>query len=214
MIDTEEMKPSSQPSPDEITEVNGSEPCPQSENGEVKETQSVSEESSQTSAEEKEDKDVKNDKKVKKELSEYKDKCAALEKSLSEQQEKYLRLVAEYDNFRRRSQKEKEGIYADAYTDALKAILPVADNLELAVKYSEGEKVVEGVRMTLNQLDEALKKMGVEVIETETFDPILHNAVMHVEDDQYGENVIVEVFQKGYRKGDKVIRHAMVKVAN
>ena len=153
-------------------------------------------------------------KKSKKEIADLKEKLAATENELAEQKDKYLRLMAEYDNFRRRSQKEKEGIYSDAYGEALKALLPVADNLELAVRYSEGDKVVEGVKMVLNQLHDALTKMGIEEIETKTFDPNVHNAVMHTEDDAYGEGEIVEVFQKGYRKGDKIIRYAMVKVAN
>lgn len=158
--------------------------------------------------------DPKGSKKAKKELAELKEKLAAAEQEIAEQKDKYLRLMAEYDNFRRRSQKEKEGIYSDAYAEALKALLPVADNLELAVRYSEGDKVVEGVKMVLSQLSDSLTKMGIEVIETNTFDPNVHNAVMHVEDDAYGEGEIVEVFQKGYRKGDKIIRYAMVKVAN
>lgn len=162
----------------------------------------------------KETADPKGSKKAKKEAAELKEKLAAAENEIAEQKDKYLRLMAEYDNFRRRTQKEKEGIYSDAYAEALKALLPVADNLELAVRYSEGDKVVEGVKMVLSQLSDALTKMGIEVIETKTFDPNVHNAVMHVEDEGYGEGEIVEVFQKGYRKGDKIIRCAMVKVAN
>ena len=88
------------------------------------------------------------------------------------------------------------------------------DNLERAVQFTEGEKVIEGVKMTLNQFAAALEKMGVEEIPAETFDPNVHNAVMHVQDESLGEGQIVEVFQKGYRKGDKIIRFAMVKVAN
>lgn len=195
MIENEEINAQTASSPEDVNEET------------VKATDSPVEEDAKG-------KDVKNDKKLKKELADCKEKCESLEKSLAEQQDKYLRLVAEYDNFRRRSQKEKEGIYADAYTDALKALLPVADNLELAVKYSEGEKVVEGVKMTLSQLSTALEKMGVEVIPTDTFDPTVHNAVMHIEDEQYGEGAIVDVLQKGYRKGDKIIRFAMVTVAN
>ena len=158
--------------------------------------------------------EAKGSKKTKKEVAELKEKLAATETELAAQKDQYLRLLAEYDNFRRRSQKEKEGIYSDAYGEALKALLPVADNLELAVRYSQGDKVVEGVKMVLNQLHDSLGKMGIEEIETKTFDPNVHNAVMHVEDDAYGEGEIVEVFQKGYRKGDKIIRYAMVKVAN
>ncbi len=196
MVESEEMKEQTVSTPDETPEQGaGTTEAPAAEKAEK-------------------ENDVKNDKKTKKELAEYKEKCEVLEKSLAEQQDKYLRLVAEYDNFRRRSQKEKESIYTDAYTDALKALLPVADNLELAVKYSEGDKVVEGVKMTLSQLAAALEKMGVEVIPTEIFDPNVHNAVMHIEDEQYGEGAIVDVLQKGYRKGDKIIRFAMVTVAN
>lgn len=158
--------------------------------------------------------DKKNDKKLKKECAELKDKLAKAESKNAELGDKYLRLMAEYDNFRKRSAKEKDGIYADAYTDALKAILPVIDNLERAVQYADGDKVLEGVKMTLSQFTAALEKMGVEEIPAETFDPKVHNAVMHIEDENYKEGQIVEVFQKGYRKGDKIVRFAMVKVAN
>lgn len=171
--------------------------------------------------EEKENDNIKGDKKAKKELADLKKEFAAVkeklekaEKQNSEQTDKYLRLVAEYDNFRKRTSKEKESIYADAYTDVLKAMLPVVDNLERAVQYTDGEKVIEGVKMTLSQFSSALEKLGVEVIPTEKFDPKVHNAVMHVEDETKGEGEIVEIFQKGYKKGDKIIRYAMVKVAN
>ncbi len=159
-------------------------------------------------------KSKKEDKKLKKENTELLAKVEILEGALKEQEDKYLRLASEYDNFRKRSQKEKEGIYADAYADALTALLPVVDNLERAIMFADGGSVVEGVKLTLSQLESSLEKMGVKVIETKTFDPIVHNAVMHIEDEAYGENEIVEVFQKGYIKGDKVIRFAMVKVAN
>lgn len=156
----------------------------------------------------------KEDKKLKKENAELAEKIAALENEKKELSDKYMRLMAEYDNFRKRSQKEKEGVYTDAYADALSAILPVADNLERAIKFSDGVSVIDGVKMTLTQLQSSLEKMGISEIETKTFDPNLHNAVMHIEDDAYGEGEIVEVFQKGYIRGDKVIRFAMVKVAN
>ena len=159
-------------------------------------------------------KNKKEDKKHKKEIEALNEKIEKLENGNKELEDKYLRLVAEYDNFRKRSIKEKEGIYADAYADALASLLPVVDNLERAIQFSDGASVVEGVKLTLNQLEGSLEKMGVKVIETKTFDPSVHNAVMHVEDDAYGEGEIVEVFQKGYIKGDKVIRFAMVKVAN
>lgn len=159
---------------------------------------------------------------LKKECETQKKELAKLQKELEEQKEtertqneRYLRMMAEYDNFRRRSASEKDGIYTDACTDVLTEILPVVDALELAVKYGgDGEKVLQGVQMTLNKFQEVLSKLGVTPVETTTFDPNLHNAVMHIEDEALGEGEIVEVFQKGYKKGDKVIRYAMVKVAN
>ena len=170
------------------------------------------------SVEDGENQDNKNKKgkesKLKKENRELTEKVAALEAALGERDDKYIRLAAEYDNFRKRTAKEKEGIYSDAYGEAIAAILPVIDNLERALQFSEGDKVVEGVRMTMNQFADILKKLGIEVIETEVFDPTYHNAVMHEENDELGEGVITDVFQKGYKKGDRVIRYAMVKVAN
>lgn len=135
-------------------------------------------------------------------------------KRQAEDNDKYLRLAAEYDNFRRRSAKEREGVYADAYAEAVKQLLPILDNFERAAAYSSGDALAEGVKMILKGVPEALSKMGVSEIECKTFDPNLHNAVMHVEDEAYGEGEIVEVLQKGYIRGDKVIRYAMVKVAN
>ena len=141
----------------------------------------------------------------------------AREKELSEEKERYLRMLAEYDNFRRRTAKEKDGIYADAISDAVNELLPVIDNLEraAAIVPADGQDgLAQGVNLTLKSAMDTLRKLGVSVIETETFDPNVHNAVMHVEDESLGEGQIVEVFQKGYIRGDKVIRFAMVKVAN
>ena len=141
----------------------------------------------------------------------------ALKNSLADQEDKFLRLAAEYDNYRRRSQKEKESIWADAKADTALAFLPVYDNLERAVKQqTSDEAYAKGVEMTMAQLKEVLNKLGIEEIPAlgETFDPNLHNAVMHVEEEGAGENTIVEVFQTGFKAGDKVIRFAMVKVAN
>ena len=125
-------------------------------------------------------------------------------------------MMAEYDNFRKRSAKEKESIYADAYADALKSILPIIDNLEKAAEYKDAEKVSKGVEMILKSATDAFGKMGVESFgeRGEQFDPNKHNAVMHVEDESLPEGVIVDVFQKGYSKGDKILRYAMVSVAN
>ena len=140
-----------------------------------------------------------------------------LRKTLADKEDQYLRLAAEYDNFRKRSQKEKEGLYQGAKSDAVAAFLPVYDNLERALKQETADEAYKkGVEMTMTGLRDILTKLGVEEIPAlgETFDPALHNAVMHVEDEAYGENVIVQVLQKGYRLGDRVIRYAMVKVAN
>ncbi len=128
----------------------------------------------------------------------------------------YLRLAAEYDNFRRRTAKEREGIYADAFGEALNALFPVVDNLERAAQYSDGENVAKGVELTLKSVRDTFTKLGVTEIDPvgEVFDPNFHNAVMHVEDDTVGESVVVEVLQKGYCRGDRVLRYAMVKVAN
>lgn len=141
----------------------------------------------------------------------------SLKDELAQKEDKYLRLAAEYDNFRKRTQKEKEGLYADAKTDAVTAFLPVYDNLERALKSPcTDEAYAKGVEMTMTGLKEVLAKLGVEEIPAlgEPFDPNLHNAVMHVDDEAAGENVIVDVFQAGFKLGDKVIRFAMVKVAN
>jgi molecular chaperone GrpE len=152
---------------------------------------------------------------LKKEIEQLNEKVAKLEEDVKAEQEKYLRMLAEYDNFRRRAAAEKDGVYANATTDVLTAILPVVDNLELAMKYAtEAEKVVKGVEMTLTRFHEILENLGISEIECETFDPNLHNAVMHIEDENYGEGQIVDVLQKGYKKGDKIIRYAMVRVAN
>ena len=166
--------------------------------------------------------ETKQDKKCKKDISQLEEKVAALEADLekakadlAEQNDKYLRILAEYDNFRRRSQSEKTAIYADSLADTVSAILPVIDNLEMALAYkTDSEGVVKGVEMTLTQFTQCLEALGVEIIKCETFDPNYHNAVMHVEDEAYGEGQIVEVLRKGYKKGEKVIRYAMVKVAN
>ena len=137
-----------------------------------------------------------------------------VKKQLAETSDKYLRLLAEYDNFRKRSVKERDGIYGDAYVDCIKNMLPIIDNLERVLTLEGDETFMSGLKLIINQAHEALNKMGVHEIECVTFDPNLHNAVMHIEDEGYGENAIVEVFQKGYVYGEKVIRYAMVKVAN
>ena len=178
---------------------------------EAAETDTVAEEKA-TVEEEKSSKPDK--KKVKKLEAELEKK----EAEIAEANDKYTRLFAEYDNFRKRTAMEKEGIYADAYIDALSQILPVLDNLERAAAYkdSDAETLKKGLELTLKGFYETLEKMGVKEIEAEgkTFDPNVHNAVMHIDDESFGESEVVEVFAKGYARGDKVLRHSMVKVAN
>ena len=135
-------------------------------------------------------------------------------KQLAETADKYLRVLAEYDNFRKRSQKERDSIYGDAYVDCIKNMLPIIDNLERVLTLDGDERFMDGLKLIVNQTHDALNKMGVHEIECKNFDPNRHNAVMHIEDESYGEGEIVEVFQKGYIYGEKVIRYAMVKVAN
>lgn len=136
---------------------------------------------------------------------------------LAAEKDKNLRLRAEYDNFRKRSAKERDNIYADVKADTLLKILPIFDNLERALRQETADEAYrKGVEMTMNQFLEALKALGATPIETEgkTFDPHEHNAVMHTEDPDKGENVIVQEFQKGFKLGDRVIRFSMVQVAN
>ena len=160
--------------------------------------------------------DKKKVKKLEAKITELEGELDAKAQELSEQNDKYMRMMAEYDNFRKRSAKEREGTYADAYADALASILPIIDNLERAVGVTEADGVLKGLEMTLKGADEALVKMGIEAFgkEGEAFDPNIHNAVMMVDDENHNEGEIVSVFQKGYRKGDKIIRYAMVTVAN
>ena len=143
------------------------------------------------------------------------------EEKLKEQMEKYMRLFAEYDNFRKRSQREKDMRYGDAVIDAAAAILPIGDNLERAlqteVESEDAKKLKEGVEMVLKQFTETLEKLGVKDLkaEGEQFDPNLHNAVMHIEDETIDDNTVVEDLMKGYiYKDGRVVRHSMVKVAN
>lgn len=136
---------------------------------------------------------------------------------LAEAEEKYLRLLAEYDNFRKRSQKEKDELYTRIRAETVEKFLPVYDNLERALNApTEDEAYRKGVEMTMTGLRGVLEKLGVEIFGEagETFDPNMHNAVMHCEDESLGENVLAEVFQKGFRVGEKVVRFAMVRVAN
>ena len=140
----------------------------------------------------------------------------ALEAAIAELNDKHLRLAAEYDNFRRRAAAERQAAYTDGLEGALTKLLPVLDNLERAAMYREADKVAEGLALIATAADEAIASLGVEKFGEvgETFDPALHNAVMHVEDEEHGEGEITAVHQKGYRKGERILRYAMVTVAN
>ena len=186
---------------------------PVEETEEIKEETAEPKEEAAAPAEEK--KNEKKDKKSGKKKDD--ERVAALESEKAALNDKFLRLAAEYENFRRRSQKEKDALYGDIKADTVTKFLPVYDNLERALKTgTEDEAYRRGVEMIMTQFCSTLEKLGVTPIEClgEKFDPSLHNAVMHVDDEEKGENEIVEVFQKGFRLGDKVIRFAMVKVAN
>ncbi len=179
--------------------------------------ESVSEESSEDASEDKDKSKKKKQKKQESELLAKTKQLEELEAKLKESEDKYLRVLAEYDNFRKRSAKEKDSIYTDASADALKELLPVLDTLErAAVAEGNAEALHTGIELTLKSFSAALGKLGVSEIEClgKPFDPNTQNAVMHIEDESYGENEVVEVLMKGYEKDGRVIRHPMVKVAN
>lgn len=164
-----------------------------------------------------EEKKPKKDKKSKKSKDEL--QLENLQKELDASKDQYLRLVAEYDNFRKRTAKEKDSIYANAKVDTLGALLPVLDNFEraLSTEAASAEDLKKGMDMIFNQFTDMLEKSGVTAFgeEGEAFDPNIHNAVMHEENPDLGESVVAQVFQKGYKVGDEhILRHAMVKVAN
>ena len=164
-------------------------------------------------------KEKKKAKKAEAEASKLEKALAESAAALAEANDKYMRVCAEYDNFRKRSVKEREGVYADAYIDALTQILPILDNLERAAQYSGEDAehpLAKGLELTLKSFKEVMEKMGGSEIEAlgKQFDPNVHNAVMHIDSEEAGENQVVEVFSKGYKTEAKVIRHSVVKVAN
>lgn len=193
-------------------------PTPEAEETKAPEVEEATTESPEKEAPTAEEENKEENKKEKKnrKVRELEAKIEKLEAEGAEKDDKYLRLCAEYDNFRRRSQKERESVYSDAYADAINALLPVLDNLGRAVGCEDPKALADGLALILKSFDEGLGKLGVEEIKAlgETFDPERHYAVLHVEDENYGENEVVEVLQKGYTRGDKVIRYAVVKVAN
>ena len=143
-------------------------------------------------------------------------RVSELEEELKALNDKYLRMAAEYENFRRRSKEERDATYNNAMADTVKEILPIVDNLERAESFDDAEKVKAGLVMISTSVKGVLEKLGVESYGKvgEQFDPNIHNAVFHIDDENYGEGEIVEVFQKGYKKGKHIIRFAMVKTAN
>ena len=149
-------------------------------------------------------------------IDELTEEIEALKAEIAEKDDKYLRMAAEYDNFRRRSREEKEGIWEAAMAETVAELLPIIDNIERAASFEGGDKVREGLEMIAKATGGVFEKLGVEVVGApgDTFDPNLHNAVLHIDDESYGEGEIVEVFQKGYKKGKRIIRFAMVKSAN
>ena len=151
------------------------------------------------------------------ELAALKTKLEQAEKKLAETKDTLLRTAAEYENFRKRSARERDALFADVRSDTVVKFLPVYDNLLRAIAMTpEGDPGRKGIEMTLTQFETVLTKLGVTPIEAlgQSFDPALHNAVMHTEDPEQGESVVVEEFEKGFKMGDKVIRFSMVKVAN
>lgn len=144
------------------------------------------------------------------------DENKKLENELSALKDRFLRMNAEYENFRKRTEKEKKSIYDDACEDVLKNMFPVLDNLERAIN-TEGnaEDLKKGIEAVMKQFMDSLGKLDIEEIAAKSeFDPNYHNAIMHIEDENFGKNEIVEVFQKGFKRGDKVLRYSLVKVAN
>ena len=158
-------------------------------------------------------------KKLENALQEKEKELEKIKAELLESNDRYMRMLAEYDNYRKRTQKEKESIYSDAYSDAVKQLLPILDNLELAAKQSadaDAAAILGGVEMILKTAVENLGKLNVTAFGEigEEFDPNRHTAVFHVEDESLGENVIAEVLQRGYERDGRIIRYAVVKVAN
>ena len=196
------------------------EPTPETEQT-VPETEAVEEEVQPKAEEPKQEEtpaeEPKKEEKPSKEPKAKAEKEPDFKSQLAAEKDKYLRLLAEYDNFRRRSQKEKENIYTDVRGETLKKFLPVYDSLWRALtQTAEDDPARKGLEMIMTQYENALTQLGVSLIEAvgQPFDANFHNAVMHVEDESVGENIVVEEFEKGFKIGDKVLRYSVVKVAN
>ncbi len=209
-----------------MTEMNRQEPKrnpPYIEQDDIEETEAKEEAGAPDNGDTKDAKDTKDTKKsdvkrLKNELAELEKKLEAEKKRADELNDKHLRTAAEYENFRKRSAKERENVYGEAVAATLTGLLPILDNLQYAASFTDGDadKFVEGVKLILGKLPETLEKLNIRAFGAvgETFDPAIHNAVMHVEDESLGEGEITDVLQCGYMYGDKVLRYAMVRVAN
>lgn len=196
------------------------------ENADLAEEMIPEEEAAENTAETAEDTPRKETRAEKKQQKKLESTLAETEKELEKAKEelaasndRYMRMLAEYDNYRKRTQKEKDTIYADAYSDAMKQILPIIDNLELAARQSadaDAAAILGGVEMVLKTAQENLGKLNITAFGEvgDAFDPNRHTAVFHIEDESLGENVIAEVLQKGYEREGRIIRYAVVKVAN
>lgn len=213
--DSEQEAKSEEPNPD--SEASGQD----TQDSDQKDAEQTEPENEQTGAEDSEEKPKKKERRIKWAKSSEKtdnDQTNAIEEKLREAGEKYARLFAEFDNFRKRSEKEKAQRYDFGAKDMVERILPVIDNFErgLAAAQDKEDSFVKGMEMTYKQLLKTLEDAGVKPIEAvgQEFNPDFHNAVMHVDDPDAGENVIVEEFQKGYMYKDHVVRYSMVKVAN
>lgn len=207
------MEDNNKPLEDLVEEVKKDEEVNNEEvnsNGET-ETNETSEKAEEALGENNEDKESELEA-----MRKLKDENKRLNNELEALKDRLLRVSAEYDNYRRRTTKEKEGIYSDACSDVLKEMVPVLDNLERAMTVDGNlDDFKKGIEMTIKQFKTAFEKLGVEEIDASgKFDPNFHQAVMHIEDENYGENEIAEVFQKGYKRGEKIIRYTIVKVAN
>ena len=181
------------------------------------ETQAVKEETDTAEAEKDDKPKKKTSKGSKTQKAKYEEEIAGLKEELEKQKDIFLRTAAEYDNYRKRTEREKTNVYNDATVAAIKTLLPAIDSLQMAVDSvgDASDEHAKGLKMIMAQIQEALKKLNVKEYgeRGDEFDPELHNAVAQVEDEELEENQIAAVFQKGYKIGDKIVRHAMVQVA-
>lgn len=206
-----------------VTDINEEETVETTETAEAENTETAAEENAadkETASDEKKEEPEKKGL-FKNKNAKYEIEIEELGTKLAEAQDRFQRTLAEFDNFRKRTMKEKASMYDDGVRDTIEKLLPMFDNLERAIssvegKVDENDPLLKGVKLTDKQLKEILAAMGVEEIKAlgEKFDPNLHAAVAHVDDENYGENEVIYDMLKGYKYKDKVIRHSMVKVAN